>query len=158
MMPALSPSDRFVMHKQEKWGRWSLVVIHHPDYPNSNISLRVAGLPGEKIEIFDGQLLVDEESVEIPKSVGTYISYHYRSQNNSSLDGKPGAGCKGNPIILEDDEYYLLGDNSRIALDSRLWETPIANHQLGALPHENIKGTITAIYWPPSRIRSFGQP
>ena len=154
MMPGLVPRDRFVIHKQAAWGRWNLVVFHHPDYENQNIILRVVGLPGERIEISEGKLLIDDELAEMPESVGEYISYRYHSQQHVYLDGQWGAGCNGNPITLGENEYYLLGDNSRIARDSRLWETPVGNHQLGALPRENIKGTVTAIYWPPDRVRS----
>ena len=58
-------------------------------------------------------------------------------------------------MVLGPDEYFILGDNSPVAADSRYWRKPVPGHQPGALPAGRIVGRVTAIYWPPSRWRLF---
>lgn len=155
MSPTLSPGDRFLAHKRAPWGRWSVVVVEHPQLESSSLAVRVVGLPGEAIEIIAGEVHVNGRILKRPSGAGPYLSIAYVGRSNSSLSGRPGIGCEGNPIQLRDNEYYVLGDNSALALDARLWEVPIAQHQLGALPAEYVKGRVTAIYWPPNRWRLF---
>lgn len=59
-----------------------------------------------------------------------------------SADGEEGIA---RPIRLGDDEYYLLGDNSRVSKDSRFWSRAIRREQL--------VGAAFMIVWPPGRIR-----
>ena len=153
MSPTLNAGDRMLVHKKTDWGRWSVVVVTHPQYQSPNNAIRVVGLPGETVEIHDDELLIDGRPVQLPPGVGPYVPMRYGGPYGRSFDDKPGAGCEGNPITLGHDEYFVLGDNSMRALDARLWETPVGNHQLGALPKDNIKGRVTLIYWPPSRWR-----
>jgi signal peptidase I len=42
-------------------------------------------------------------------------------------------------IILQEEEYFVLGDNRRGSNDSRNW---------GPVPEENILGKVWVIYWP----------
>lgn len=69
------------------------------------------------------------------------------------MRGKRGAGCEGNPITLTDDDVYILGDNTQLALDGRYWTDAAPGHQLGALPTLSVTGKVTAIYYPFSRWR-----
>jgi hypothetical protein len=55
--------------------------------------------------------------------------------------------------VLGADEYYVLGDNSLLARDSRYWNIAAPGHQPGALPRANILGRATWVYWPPKHWR-----
>ena len=46
-------------------------------------------------------------------------------------------------IMLVQDEYFVLGDNTVNSKDSRYW---------GPVPRDNIIGRVVKIYWPPGRI------
>ena len=45
-------------------------------------------------------------------------------------------------FTLDDDEYFMLGDNSENSQDSRFW---------GIVPRQNIVGRANLVYWPFSR-------
>lgn len=66
-------------------------------------------------------------------------------------------GCVGRPAQLADDEYYVLGDNSRYSYDSRGWTDPptgpFAAAQRGTVPHAAMIGVAEMIYWPLSEMR-----
>jgi signal peptidase I len=156
MSPTLMAGDKFLVHKGVDVRRYSLIVFEDPEFgPGTRIVSRIVGLPGETVEIVDGQLQIDGQSISPPPGVTGYASMLYMGIDDRSLRGKPGAGCEGNPIHLGPDEYYVLGDNTARAKDARLWEVAAEGHQLGALPGDHIIGRVTAIYWPPQRWRRF---
>lgn len=158
MSPTLMPGDKFLAHKGVDVRRYRLIVFQDPEFGSgAKIVSRIVGLPGETVEIVDGQLQIDGQSISPPPGVTGYASMLYSGMDDRALYGEPGAGCEGNPIHLGPDEYYVLGDNTTRAKDSRLWETAAEGHQLGALPGDHIIGRVTAIYWPPQRWRRFGQ-
>lgn len=156
MSPTLIPGNKSLAHKGVDVRRYSLIVFEDPEFgPGTRIVSRIVGLPGETVEIVDGQLQIDRQSISPPPGVTGYTSMLYSGMDDRALHGKPGAGCEGNPIHLRPDEYYVLGDNTTRAKDSRLWVTVAEGHQLGALPRDRIIGRVTAIYWPPQRWRRF---
>jgi hypothetical protein len=70
-----------------------------------------------------------------------------------------GRGTPEKPMVLGADEFFVLGDNSVISADSRMWHSVDARVggtcQPGAVPAHLIEGVIRAIVWPPSRWRFF---
>jgi signal peptidase I len=103
------------------------VIIFDPpfDSPHPYIK-RVIGLPGEIVEIKDGQVFINEIPIDEP-----YI-FPEPSQNNKDYG----------PEVLSDDEYFVLGDNRNNSNDSRAGWT---------VPRDNIIGRAWFVYWPPSR-------
>jgi len=95
-----------------------IIVFHHP---NSDLNLikRVIGLPGDHVEIRDGQVIVNGATLTEP--------YIQASPNyNGSWD-------------VPADQYFVLGDNRNSSSDSHTWSF---------LPEENIVGKAMVIYWP----------
>jgi len=81
----------------------------------------------------------------------------------SPLAGRPGWGTRDNPMLLLDDEYFVLGDNSPQSNDSRLWwtagrylRTRSKAYRLGTVPADQIIGKAFFVYWP-SGYRLFGR-
>jgi signal peptidase I len=155
MSPTLQPGDRFICHKLGEPRRWDVVVFLAPDMGDGDgrqkFVMRLVGLPGEQVEMFQGAIYIDGKP--IPRSPG---SAPYQSTLPREVDnrGAAGNGTQGHPIRLAADEYYFLGDNSPISGDSRYWPAGAPNHQPGTVGRADIIGRATYIYWPPSRWRS----
>ena len=147
MVPTLQPRDRILTHRVSSVRRWDLVVYRSPATPRDVFIGRIAGLPGETVEIVSGQLHANGALVPSAAGLGAYIG------DVPSSAGQ--AGCEGHPIRLGPDEYYLLGDNSPIAYDSRWWKDTAPGHQAGAVPRDWIRARVTAIYFPLDRMRMF---
>lgn len=81
--------------------------------------LRVVAIPGETVEIMDGELLING----VPS--GTSAGY----------DAMEDAGIAARQITLGNDEYFLLGDNRNDSLDSR-------DPYLGVVRESNIFGRV----------------
>jgi|GEM_PF-61789 signal peptidase I len=80
---------------------------------------RVVGVPGDKIEIIDNQLQINGKQVKV---------------KNIASDIDP-TGDITYPVILGKDEYFVLGDNLSVALDSRT-----KTH--GIITEKEIKGKV----------------
>lgn len=109
-------SNIFVNYFEEVQ-RFDIVVLPViEDNAEVLIVKRVVGLPGEKIEVKDDVLYVDDQPVDEPFFD---TQWHERMFSNSSLNWTSDFG----PVQLEEDEYYVLGDNRRHSLDSRYYGT-----------------------------------
>lgn len=94
---------------------------------------RVIGLPGEKVEIINNKLYIND------------IEYHeeYLSKDLSYKDFK--LSDLGYNVIPE-DMYLVLGDNREISLDSR---------KIGLIKKEDINGKISFRFWPLNELKFF---
>jgi len=88
---------------------------------------RVIGLPGEKIEVAKGKVLVNGKALSEP-----YLKQPPR--------------YKTPPRKLQKDEYWMLGDNRNRSEDSHRW---------GPLKRGAFIGKAIVRFWPPDRIRIF---
>jgi signal peptidase I len=88
--------------------RWEVVVLDCPVSPRDWCVKRVIGLPGERVEVRDGEVWIDGARAQTPPKV-TYTA------------GPPGGQRE---CTLGPDEYFLLGDNGPFSADSRTWEQP----------------------------------
>jgi signal peptidase I len=105
--------------------RGEVVVFKYPKDPSFFYIKRIIGLPGETIEISNNQIKI----------------YNYENPNGKILNEPY---IKGNTedalkIVLDKNEYFLLGDNREHSSDSRFF---------GPVPRENIVGrTWIGIYF-----------
>jgi signal peptidase I len=89
---------------------------------------RIIGLPGETIQIKDGQILIDGE---------TY-------QEDGEFPGIENAGVAETKVALDSGEYFVLGDNRNNSEDSRYAD-------MGNVKKRNIIGKVWFIASPWSR-------
>jgi signal peptidase I len=110
------------------------------------VVFRVAGLPGERVRIEPPWLIVNGERVTDPPIFATIAA---KEQGYAGFlsprerDKDPNRPSK--EIVLGDDEYFVLGDNTRDANDSR-YQGPVTG--------DAIVGRVTRIYWPFGRIHA----
>ena len=101
--------------------RGDIVVFRDPKNSDRKLIKRVIGLPGEVLEIRQGQIFIDQQQLD-----ERYIT-------NPGRYSVP-------PTPIPADHYYVLGDNRNNSSDSHNW---------GTLPSEKIVGKAWLSYWPP---------
>jgi len=102
--------------------RGDVIVFRYPRDPRRSFIKRVIGLPGEKVEIKNGKVYINDQLLEEP------------------YETKPGSYSWG-PSIVGKDEIFVLGDNRDFSSDSHNW---------GMLPLRYVVGKAWICYWPPS--------
>ncbi|MCM8774958.1 MAG: signal peptidase I [Candidatus Omnitrophica bacterium] len=111
-----------------------IVVFKYPLDRKKDFVKRLAGLPGDEIEIRGGRLILNGRVMEDPP-----FSDHYY-YNREDWD----YAKKGQRIKVPADSYFVLGDNSDQSSDSRHW---------GFVPKKDLIGKAVFIWWPPNRIK-----
>ncbi|NMF85420.1 signal peptidase I [Nodosilinea sp. P-1105] len=134
MEPTLQINDRLVVEKISynfnPPERGDIVVFWPPDsltppgQRRDAFIKRVIGLPGEVVEVSNGQVIVD----------GVVLEEDYIMAPPSYEWG---------PEQVDDESYLVLGDNRNSSYDSHSW---------GFVPAENIIGRALVRFWPPSRV------
>lgn len=143
------PGDRFIVAKFLTPRRWDIVVFQYPEEPETMYVKRLVGLPGEKVKIQGGSVWIDGVRQTPPDSIKG-IEYL------SELPDWPDLifwGSEQRPALLADDEYFVLGDFSAQAKDSRYWEMGAPGHNPFAVPQSYMKGVVTHTFWSPYRLR-----
>lgn len=105
-------------------GRGDVVVFHYDEDAGRDFIKRIIGLPGEHIEMKDGQVYIDGTPIKEP-----YV-----------LDLCRTVTCREREWFLGEDEYFVLGDNRNASQDS---------HDFGAIKRDQIVGKAWVRYWPP---------
>lgn len=145
--------DRILVSKTSTPKRWDIVAFRYPPEPQTIYCMRLVGLPGETITIEDGSVFADGKKLELPPHLQglQYVNeFDIPWQKDTRLSGHP-----EKPAELGEDEYFVLGDNTVISSDSRLWPQTDNAHPSYAVPKDNLVGVVQEIYWPPARWRSF---
>jgi signal peptidase I len=143
-------SDRFICNKLLSPQRWDLVVFRRPADPNVLWVQRLVGLPGEEVVIKEGAVWIDGKKIQPPEDI---TSLKYIARLEGEFENTWGSPEK--PARLGADEYFVLGDFTNRAWDSRLWPKGAAGHPSYAVPRSHIVGVATLIYWPQARWRIF---
>lgn len=126
MLPRLEDHDRLFINKFvyhfEAIHRGDVVVFHYPLDPAKSYIKRVIALPGDKIEIVDGQVWLNGKLLREP-----YVPAKYRDDTSMAQ------------MTVPPDYYFVMGDHRSISSDSRAF---------GPVARDLIYGKAVFIYWP----------
>jgi signal peptidase I len=123
---AVSPvarGDRFLVAKFLAPRRWDIVVFRYPAEPSTLYVMRLVGLPGEEIHIENGAVHANGIKLDPPELLQ---GIEYRGEFPEY--GHIPWGSKDRPAKLGEDEYFVLGDFTPQASDSRMWERGATGH------------------------------
>lgn len=103
--------------------RGDVIVFRYPLNPRNFFIKRIVGLPGEEVEIRNGSVFID--------GVSGRLGEPYLPPDLPTIPDSR--------VLLEPDQYFVLGDNRAHSSDSRVW---------GTLPRENVTGRALVRLWP----------
>ncbi len=135
MEPTIQPGDKIFIniaaYKISSPKRGDIIVFKNGSNDDSRLNIRrIVGMPGETIQIVDGQILIDGSAYE----------------EDEEFDVITNPGTAEEPIVIGSNEYFVLGDNRNNSEDSRHLE-------IGLIKEENIVGKLWLRFSP---IGSFG--
>jgi len=116
-----------VTYKLRKPVRGDVVVFYAPRNPELEYIKRIIGVPGDTVMIAGGEVYVNGVQLKEP-----YISDKTAITLTGSL-------AENQPITVEPDQYFVMGDNRPRSSDSR---------EFGPIPASSIVGQVFYRYFP----------
>lgn len=140
------------------WGaepeRGDVAVFKFPPNPSLDYIKRVVGLPGDRIQMRDGQLFINGEAVkrekvgeitnpditEVDRPVEVWRETLPNGISYDTLDLSPnGIGDNTREFVVPAGHYFMMGDNRDNSADSRF--------SVGFVPAENLIGRANIIFF-----------
>lgn len=109
--------------------RYDIIVFPYKYQEDVYYIKRIIGMPGDTIQVHDGEVYINDFLLE-------------ESFGNEPMET---AGLASEPILLGDNEYFVLGDNRNHSSDSR-------DPGVGILTKKDIIGKAWVRIWPISSI------
>ena len=132
MVPTIEVQDRILVNKLaydlESPKRGDIVFFEDPVGGDKPLVKRVIGLPGDEIEIRDGELLLNGDPQEEP-----YLA-------EKLCDPDLPLTCSFGPVTVPEGHVFVMGDNRTHSVDSRFF---------GPVPEEDLIGEALVRFWPP---------
>ena len=121
MYDTLSGNEIMLLYRIGEIERYDMVVadLIVDGKKDDTLIKRVYGLPGETIKCENGVIYINDHEIEDP----------YATNETSDFEA----------VTLGDDEYFLLGDNRSISLDSRI---------IGPVKEKDIEGRTDFVIFP----------
>jgi signal peptidase I len=143
MMPLIQPGECFIADMRYYQNNPILpgdVVTFQPPQWQSIFVQRCVALPGQKLEIRDAIIYVNDQpfipSLLISRSSGKILSTDYKDKY--IVPSGAGNVDQYGPIIIPDSCYFMIGDHRDNSLDSRYF---------GPVPKQNIRGKALYVYY-----------
>ncbi len=124
MEPNLHTDERLIVekvsYKIRPPERHDIIVLKVREDSKELLIKRVIGLPGETVEVKEGNVYVDGQMLDEPYLARPTLGYYA-------------------PTVVPPSCVFVMGDNRNASNDSR---------SFGAIPYENIIGKAWVSYWP----------
>lgn len=117
--------------------RGDVIIFKYPKDPSQYYIKRVIGLPKETVEIKEGHVKIYNSK----HATGVDVDENYLPKNLKT----PGIV----KVELDDNNYFVMGDNRRASSDSRIW---------GSLPKDKLIGRVWLRGLPLAKAASFSSP
>ena len=109
--------------------RFDIIIFKYPDDESQLFIKRIIGLPGETVEIHDGNIYINGSDSPL-----------------EDVDIKePMEGSFG-PYTVPEGCYFVMGDNRNNSRDSRYWENTFVSE-------DEILGKAVFRYWPLNKMK-----
>lgn len=120
--------------------RGDIIVFRYPQDPQEYFIKRVIGLPGEKVEVKDGQVYIynDQNPDGFVLDESAYLASDVKTYDVTDQI-----------VSLNSDEYFVLGDNRNSSKDSR---------SFGAVNKSFLTGRVALRGWPFAKFTVFHTP
>jgi signal peptidase I len=137
--------------------RGEVIVFIYPKEPDKDFIKRIVGIPGDKVEIKNNQIFINDQPIprEHVDNDCQYMDYDEPTQRwderrcdqfVETLDGnsfvtiydRNGPPHTYQPVKVPKDSVFVMGDNRDNSHDSRFW---------GFVPYDLIKGKAMIIWW-----------
>ncbi|MEG1559977.1 MAG: signal peptidase I [Clostridia bacterium] len=132
MQTTLMDNERMFVEKLSVWtgkiDRGEIVIVYFPNRGSDTFVKRVVGLPGEKLQVKNGVLYIDNKQLDESK-------YWHGTMNQDY-----------GPIMIPNDSVFVMGDNRNFSGDSR-------QGRVGPIPIYRIIGRVRGVIWPLSLAR-----
>lgn len=141
MEPTFSNGDYLIIdeisYRFQSPKRGEVIVFKYPFNPSNKFIKRIIGLPGEKIEFRNSQIIITQrfgQQIILKEKEGLKFSQY-------SLQEKK--------FVIPENHYFVLGDNCLYSFDSKNW---------GALAEKYIIGRVFLRLFPFNKIDYFLKP
>ncbi len=151
-------SDSLKLVDGDKPKRGDIIIFRYPHNPKTHFVKRCVGLPGDEIFVLEKDLYLhhregdewikknfkDYETIVFAGKIwvkNPYMKEHHGIHHDDKIvnNGRyPMPIFNFAPIRVDEDNYFMMGDNRDHSNDSRFW---------GSVPYENIEGTPWFIYF-----------
>ncbi|HEL2111193.1 signal peptidase I [Streptococcus suis] len=159
MDPTLQHQEKLVMFKTTSIDRFDIVVASETDSDGKEklIVKRVVGMPGDTIRYENDVLYINDQEVDEPY-LDEYLAafqkdklqeeYAYNKQFQAVAQAAQAFTQDANrsinfSVTVPEGQYYLLGDDRLVSLDSR---------NVGTFARDKIKGEVVFRFWPVNRV------
>jgi signal peptidase I len=142
MTPTLKVGDRVLVnklsYKLHDVNRGDVVVFEAPEEGGTSgvkdLVKRVIGLPGETVELRDGQVFVDDKPLSEP-----YLEDGETTTPTQEFAGKCAPPVSETECTVPADSYLVFGDNRNESKDGRVF---------GPIKESDIVGRVFVRIWP----------
>ncbi len=111
----------------QKLNRGDIIIFPLPTDREKDFVKRIIGLPGEKLEIRQQQVFINDQALDEPYAMHT-----------EPPTPQPSPRDDLSPTIIPDGYVFVLGDNRENSFDSRMF---------GPLAIKDIERKVKIIYW-----------